>query len=418
MMKLIISVFKKAACVFLTIFIFVFSVFPSASASFRSGTNYPYVFVAGYAGWGQYDQFNHTVQYWGMLQGDLIKYLNSKGIESYASSVDPVGSAWDRACELYAQMTGTAVDYGAVHSAVYKHARFGTDYSKKPLLEGWGSADKNGQKKKVNFICHSFGGATARLLTQLLANGDKDEAAGTPPGRISGLFTGGKGDWVHSITTLAAPHNGTTLTFIAGPVYKPISAVKTFIADTGIKIPFPANSTYTDKFGIAAYIKNMSKLFADGIGKDTGIYDLSVDGAAALNKKITIRKDIYYFSIPTDATLPFLQTSARVPDIKYASPIFWPTMLYIGSKTGKTEQGIAIDKNWLKNDGIVNTVSSAAPKNEPQKSFDKKNVTSGTWNIMSTFRGDHGSVVGSAAHGTDIFAYYLAQAELINSLNK
>jgi hypothetical protein len=39
--------------------------------------------------------------YWGMRGGDLIAYLNEKGFESYAASVSPFGSAWDRACELY-----------------------------------------------------------------------------------------------------------------------------------------------------------------------------------------------------------------------------------------------------------------------------------------------------------------------------
>lgn len=41
-----------------------------------------------------------------MRGGDLISYLNEKGFDSYAASVSPFGSAWDRACELYAQIYG------------------------------------------------------------------------------------------------------------------------------------------------------------------------------------------------------------------------------------------------------------------------------------------------------------------------
>ena len=53
---------------------------------------------------------------WGMTGGDTIIYLNNQGYESYSASVDPAGSAWDRACELYAELYGTRVDYGEAHS--------------------------------------------------------------------------------------------------------------------------------------------------------------------------------------------------------------------------------------------------------------------------------------------------------------
>ena len=47
-----------------------------------------------------------------MRGGDLIAFLRKKGFDCYAASVAPYGSAWDRACELYAQLSGTEVDYG------------------------------------------------------------------------------------------------------------------------------------------------------------------------------------------------------------------------------------------------------------------------------------------------------------------
>ena len=43
--------------------------------------------------------------------------------------------AWDRACELYARLTGTTVDYGIAHSAEKGHDRFGITYNE-PLFEG------------------------------------------------------------------------------------------------------------------------------------------------------------------------------------------------------------------------------------------------------------------------------------------
>ena len=38
--------------------------------------------------------------------------------------------AWDRACELYAQLNGLVTDYGAGHFARCGHLRYGRDYTK------------------------------------------------------------------------------------------------------------------------------------------------------------------------------------------------------------------------------------------------------------------------------------------------
>lgn len=87
---------------------------PAAAANTQqSGAErYPTVYVHGLMGWGTRDQIYAVTPYWG-LTSDLMPYLTSKGYESYAASVGPLSSAWDRACELYAQLTGTTVDYGA-----------------------------------------------------------------------------------------------------------------------------------------------------------------------------------------------------------------------------------------------------------------------------------------------------------------
>jgi len=407
-MKRLKSNTKKHICMVLAGIIIALSAYPSALAAdtVKTGTNYPYVFVSGYCGWGQYDKMNETMQYWGMQSGNLLKYLDTQGFECYAASVDPVDSAWDRACELYAQMTGNVVDYGAVHSATYKHARFGTDYSKNPLFTGWGTADANGNLKKVNFIAHSFGGATVRLLSDLLVNGDKTEMAGTPAGEVSGLFTGGKTGWIHSITALAAPHNGTTLTLIAKPIY-------TVTSSLGIKALNVINS---NNYGPLQYLINLSYVFSDGIGKDTGVYDLSVDGAAELNKRLSTFKDIYYFSVPADATASVLLSSKRAPSVKLCDALLWSNCYFMGSKSLVTAGGTVIDKSWFNNDGIVNTISCTAPKNEAQKTFNSSGISPGIWNIMPTFKGDHLAITGGLSRAVDVNSFYLIQMGLINSL--
>lgn len=96
-----------------------------------------FVFVHGLSGWGSYDDNYRKMPYWGMRGGDLMVYLRSQGYICYAASVAPAGSAWDRACELYAQLAGTRTDYGKAHSTAFRHERFGRDFTGRPLLPEW-----------------------------------------------------------------------------------------------------------------------------------------------------------------------------------------------------------------------------------------------------------------------------------------
>lgn len=154
-------------------------------------------------GWGSYDAQYKIMPYWGMFGGELLHKLNDKGYDCYAASVSGTKSAWDRACELYAQLTGTVVDYGEEHSTRCGHERFGTDYTGRALVEKWDN------ENKINLLGHSFGGATMRVFASLMAKGSDAEMKATDKEEISPLFTGGKEDWIYSLTSLAAPHNGT-----------------------------------------------------------------------------------------------------------------------------------------------------------------------------------------------------------------
>ncbi|MBP5250518.1 MAG: hypothetical protein J6Z46_11010, partial [Lachnospiraceae bacterium] len=166
-------------------------------------TDVKYIFVHGLSGWGSYDLQNEFFPYWGLSGGSVIRYLNDHGYESYAASVDPTGSAWDRACELYAQLTGTRVDYGEAHSRAAGHDRFGRDFSGNALMEDF-------ETSKVALIGQSFGGATIRLFSEVLKNGSEEERAATKEEELSPFFKGGNGDNLLAVVTLAAPTNGTT----------------------------------------------------------------------------------------------------------------------------------------------------------------------------------------------------------------
>ncbi len=95
-----------------------------------------YVFVHGLSGWGSYDDAYRRIPYWGMRGGDLMVHLRDRGYDCYAASVAPDGSAWDRACELYAQIAGTKVDYGEAHSRLGRRLRWFRFASCKTLYGG------------------------------------------------------------------------------------------------------------------------------------------------------------------------------------------------------------------------------------------------------------------------------------------
>ncbi len=362
---------------------------------------YPFVLVHGLGGWGEGDGINETVQYWGATSCNLKEYLNEQGFEVYAPSVGPVSSAWDRACELYAQLTGTTVDYGEAHSKEHNHERFGRTYEA-PLFEGWGDKINGGQRVKINLVGHSFGGATVRLLTSLLEYGSEAEVAATGK-ETSPLFEGGKGNWVNSVTALCAPHNGSSLTEVLNSVGGLVG-----IGDTtqmlatlcfGIAgITASANETYDFKlehFGITDTDFNAAIKAITASGNDHAAYDLTPDGAAKLNETIQTVDDVYYFSYSYSTTDSGSIFKGQVPNTN-TLPILYPFALAMGSYTGKTDGGIAIDETWQENDGLVSVVSAKYPFDEEFTAMPEEGeeILRGVWNVAETKDGDHGYVIG------------------------
>ncbi len=328
--------------------------------------DYPFVMVHGFAGWGSYEFYDKYFPYWGMGTRDLFDYLDGQGFECYAASVNPYSSAWDRACELYAQLTGTVVDYGEAHSKKFGHDRYGTSYVGKALIDNWDEVSK------INLVGHSFGGTTCRLLIDLLADGSDEEKSVTPEGELSGLFKGGMSDWVYSLTTLAAPHNGTTA---------------------------------------IGYLEN-------GEFQDVAFYDMSINGAEQLNENIEIQKDIYYFSYPGCKTELDESTGNQVPQSNMVF-MYKITSKYMGDKALNAERsGGRLDDSWLQNDGMVNTISATAPFDELSVTFDAGNIQKGTWNVMPTQNYDHLSFTGSFFNmdSDAIKGFYLEFLSIVGSV--
>ena len=382
---------------------------PAAAANTQSGaTRYPTVYVHGLMGWGEHDQIYSAVPYWG-LSTDLMPYMTSKGYESYAASVGPLSSAWDRACELYAQLTGTTVDYGAAHAAEYGHARYGATYDK-PLFAGWSAS------KKINLVGHSFGGATIRLFLDILADGSAAEqaaakAAGT---EVSPFFEGGKADWVYSLTTLAAPHNGTTFLECCDNMAQFAAEASTAMAKLlGISDFKGVYDFQLDQFGIRKDDETVLEaldrvLHSDFLSHNDNVFrDLTIDRALELNDDIEIQPNVYYFSYAGDKTRQNSATGERTSAVDM-TPLFVPFANRMCSYYDQTTAGgFRIDKTWAPNDGLVNTVSALYPTDSAGRCLTKSGQTGyiqqdgysnvsyqpGVWNVMPVRHYDHGNFI-------------------------
>lgn len=350
---------------------------------------YPVVFIHGMFGWGEDVIFNKIIPYWGTTSGSITKYLREKNVECYSVSVGPASSAWDQACELYAQLTGTAVDYGKVHSEKHNHRQFGRQYTK-PLFNGWS------KDKKVHLIGHSFGGTCIRMLCHLLEYGAPEEVEASGE-KASDLFKGGKGYLVSSITALCSPMGE-------------IDTFKVFEEKNYIPVLQKGMSSYTGTFGRtflngkvvdfkleqfgltntpgkkdAEPKKAAKKRFIES--NDNILYDLSPDGIRKTNDRIEIVSDVYYFSYPFNA-MEYSEKKGR-DAITHTHFIGLRYSSYLMMKYSH-KNGVYVGNGQ---DGLVNVSAAGNPPDEPYAPFDER-FGKGMWNVMPVEKGDHGTPVG------------------------
>ena len=393
-----------------------------------TGADYPAVFVHGYSGWGSYDERDESTPYWGLGSTNVKDSLTNRGYQVYMASVGPISSAWDRACELYAQLTGTRVDYGAAHSARCGHERFGRDYSGDPLIPDftWDSSHK------VHLIGHSFGGATIRLLLDLLADGDVSEQASGDD--ISPLFTGGHADWVCSITTIAAPSNGTTAVYLG---------------NEGGSISASTDGSYDprlDQFGIYASTQEEAEAAITAAEfyehHDNALNDMTVDRACAMNAAIEMQPDVYYFNYYGIRTT-VSDSGASVPTeamTLYLRPLATLIGQYTGSTPGSYQTGYAenlethsvpsqeLDASWQPNDGMVNAESAYCPYHlggGGNRIYDAhtdvkadNDFQPGIWSIFPMLNQDHFGFIGGifTEKGSDVIQFYVDLIEQLCAL--
>ncbi|MGV2874453.1 triacylglycerol lipase [Macrococcus capreoli] len=344
----------------------------------------PIILVHGFAGFARDNTPHGLMPYWGGLKVNITETLKIEGYDIYEASIGSMSSNYDRAVELYYFIKGGRVDYGAYHSKKFGHHRFGKTYD--GIFPDW----QPGQK--VHLIGHSMGGQTIRLLEHMLRFGQPEEIeyAKSHQVKISPLFQGGKDDMINTITTIGTPHNGT---FVADRIGKS-NLIKSFFYRL---IENEGRSTFNVDWGFGqwdlrqqkgeSYLAYIKRVRSNQLWNttDNGFYDLTIQGAKALNQQLSINPNIRYKSYSTVATHKSLFTNLQIVNVGMFAPFYLTGI--IGTFSGT--------KEWWENDGLVPAISAEAPFTEPKLYHEQYKIERGVWHVVPRMYGwDHMDQIG------------------------
>lgn len=369
-----------------TTLIVVLSALTSAGAT--NVSTVPLVLVHGFLGWGPGEMLGF--HYWGGLH-NFAAELNQQGHDVREAVVGPISSNWDRACELYAYIRGDTVDYGAAHASENGHKRYGRTFQK-ALYPEWGP------QNPIDLLGHSMGGQTIRVLLHLLVEGDgREQAEG---GTISPLFQGGHTGWVRSLTTVCAPHDGTTAISLwpngfrsfVSTLFKGIASAQGLF-NNNLPYDFKLDQWGLERLPGEGFFQYEQRVFNSSIWSgdlsDFSEFDLSVEGASVMNGYTKTYSDVYYMS---HAAVDTVQATLGIHQVPKITMWFFiqPFALLMGA---------AGEKQWWQSDGVVNTVSENGPKLNSSDAIvmhtSGNQLRMGVWNFMGTTSGvDHLEMVG------------------------
>eukprot|EP01134_Creolimax_fragrantissima_P003723 CFRG3723T1 len=259
-----------------------------------SSRHAPVVLVHGFLGWGE-------DMYWSEGMNHHKKVI--------VAECGPVSSLHDRACELFYQLVGGRVDYGAEHSTTHGHSRYGRMFDT-PAYPDWSS------ENPVHIVGHSAGGNTARVLQQYLHE------------KVFETHQHTGADWVRSLTTISSPHNGSPLAHTLGHVIgepgvvslfsvgwfatklshiydvMDIPWVKKFAPDLHIDHwigDHKSNMSWWERASILGKTLWKSPMFQDSV--DNATYDMTPRSARDWNQRLANTFPCtYYFSFTASST--------------------------------------------------------------------------------------------------------------------
>ena len=354
--------------------------------------DYPIVLIHGFLGWGPDEMGGY--KYWGG-KDDIADLLRQEGHTVFEVSVGPVSSNWDRAVEAYTQLKGGQVDYGKAHSEKFGLIQKPEGKTFVGLYPEW---DEN---HPVHIIGHSMGGQTARVLQYLLASKIYEDQESTIFEK-SPLLGQVNLKWIHSITTIATPHNGTTM---AELVTNTFPFVQYFVGLAGVvgtrfydfdleqwNLTRKANESWS------SYVSRM-RTHPAWETKNISSWDASLDGAKAMNNYAVASADIFYFSILTSITEKNADNHFHSP-VRSAPLLIRARAKILGTKVGYWQDGTITDSTWYENDGLVNTCSMAGPTtgtNGPDTItplVEKDVLISGQWYTIGPLKMNHWNIIG------------------------
>ena len=404
----------------------------SVFAAAKDHTKEPMILVGGLSNYSPDSKLGNIVGHYmgGFAAGDYAAKMRGRGLVAYESTQSPFASIWDRACELYANIKGGRVDYGAAHSAKYGHERYGRVMP--GLYPEWDN------DHPVDLFGYSMGAPTTRILASLHYYGDKDEQAAAP-NDCSALFKGGHGTMVNSVSTISGTNNGTTF---ADMVFNLIDKMTKDRATTDEII-----CKLTAIIGIATQGTDISELIApmfDQWGfqpragetnyeyikrcldsnitsqpRDICWYDMTTWGSKDIMEAHPDNPDAYYFAYACKASKPDGNGPKQVQGDNLF--ILGPLIYILGHyKEDNSAWGEWQDK-WYENDGMVNTAFAKAPfESKSVEYYDGIVPERGTWvNMPELINVEHNGVVGfylTINKKVDMLDFFTLQTRYVQAL--
>ncbi|KAK9371701.1 Alpha/Beta hydrolase protein [Lipomyces chichibuensis] len=299
----------------------------------------PIVMVPGFSGWGT--PLFGAINYWGGIE-NIPYLLMERGYTVIVTPVGPISSNWERACELYRQLTfgkfsifncktedineihDVDIDYGNYYNDSRIRPTTTTTKGRKRAILYSKSQDKYenwtwNEDNKVHFICHSQGGNTVRYLISLMSRGSADL-------HPKYFGTEGRDNWAISVTTLGTPHNGTTIidvlqNFFSGSTDAAIKLLARLFAAVSFQTPDKRfYDLQLDHWGICrmeingkleTFQKMRERLESGAVStwlesNYNGFYDNKIEGVHDLQMKtMSTSNHVYYFSFSFHSTIPF-----------------------------------------------------------------------------------------------------------------